>query len=1195
MTQIINLHAASPKPTKMGPDVTLLYVKRSRNMRQQGREQHKLGLIGGGEGYDKLSFVDCFYRRYAGQVEHEPVAIFVLSKKMLKPLMGKEKAADRWMMRQLTKLKKGWFHFQHQRKDQTQDEEEIGGYDALGLEELIDDIQRILSLTQMSYLAEAELRTSQQRVNEKLVVAMTTLNKALLECFGGFGKSFLSLRNASQFYDPADDYCLCLTPVKDNVKDFQVGAATLSYLGRKVDVRLLSETREKDMAPWIAACKAKNWVPLLVATVQDIRGDEREEEDDDPLSEEDEEKAKEKAKKLDKRYAFLKDFKCSVLIRDEIHLHFAAEQTYRALETLNARKTLDMTATLTGREAATFGYAPESIVSFGLVQALEEQRKPDGDEKIKRLPKLELRAITGLTLSDEQRKDFTDEEGLNSAKIFAINHETKDFLHRKFVLDLVAMTFSVGPVWGISSKKQWPQRICDVDAQTGVFMLTIPRGGDGYSAARKCQRLVELINTTFGDDVLAIDSYELTGDTSQFDMDLEQVVDSVLRKAGGRKVIIVTHRKLLTGVNIPQLEGIALWDKIGSQALFMQTWYRLFRYYPGKPKVVMAVYEPGVAIQDTSAAGAVGAILAGELEKVVDRPARLKELEGLLSLTAYSDVGRRLADAYELVEAYEHQQREAEKLMYGRVLQSTVSEQLGEEGLRSIAACTFLGKGSSKGSGVATGITDANGSKTNKPTAPAPKGEADPKQRALQLEVLCAMLEQLKLFSVHGAGGSMDSLEVAGCSLVRDTWGQVNQDLLLTALGCGRLKVWCDEHLRVKELSFEEGGTLGPTKTEDGQTMWVLDNHTVMDALWTKVTKRPKTILVVNPKSGLAVLEAYARFPQAEVHVLVMDDTFDLSLLGVTTNQVHRFVEGGTMGGMKFDLIIGNPPYLNGMHMKFLKLSFASLAEGGELVFIHPASPFIKQGQGVKDFDVETFNHIKQLQLMNPAIAFGGSAQLAAPCSITHMTEVQQSGAEVVIDGRTTCHTSLETISIHSGIAGFEQFKRRMLSQPQTLRDIAIYPKNGRYDTDCEWLVELSGLVGDFPRDTRGQQTVADFFESCFFYAGKTMQVTAAKNAKAANKKYAFAHRQREHAENHLGYIKTKFARAGLSIFKYNLNIYGAQLSTTPVVDFSRSWSDAELFEHFSLSEDERNFVRSLPSVYDGYDEQLPASQWRNN
>jgi site-specific DNA-methyltransferase (adenine-specific) len=91
---------------------------------------------------------------------------------------------------------------------------------------------------------------------------------------------------------------------------------------------------------------------------------------------------------------------------------------------------------------------------------------------------------------------------------------------------------------------------------------------------------------------------------------------------------------------------------------------------------------------------------------------------------------------------------------------------------------------------------------------------------------------------------------------------------------------------------------------------------------------------------------------------------------------------------------------------------------------------------------------------------------------------------------------------------------------------------------------------------------------------------------KATGAKYAYAFQSEQEATNCLHYLQTKFARAGLAIFKYNLHIYPAQLSTTPWVDFKQSWTDAQLFKHFGLSEEEKQFVRSMSDIYPNYSEE---------
>lgn len=46
--------------------------------------------------------------------------------------------------------------------------------------------------------------------------------------------------------------------------------------------------------------------------------------------------------------------------------------------------------------------------------------------------------------------------------------------------------------------------------------------------------------------------------------------------------------------------------------------------------------------------------------------------------------------------------------------------------------------------------------------------------------------------------------------------------------------------------------------------------------------------------------------------------------------------------GLKFDIIVGNPPYLNGMHVKIIKQCLQHLADDGTCVMVHPSTPYIR-------------------------------------------------------------------------------------------------------------------------------------------------------------------------------------------------------------------------------------------------------------
>lgn len=65
-------------------------------------------------------------------------------------------------------------------------------------------------------------------------------------------------------------------------------------------------------------------------------------------------------------------------------------------------------------------------------------------------------------------------------------------------------------------------------------------------------------------------------------------------------------------------------------------------------------------------------------------------------------------------------------------------------------------------------------------------------------------------------------------------------------------------------------------------------------------------------------------------------------------------------------------------------------------------------------------------------------------------------------------------------------------------------------------------------------------------------------------------------ASNANGYIKTKFFRFLVSLLKNTQNAYKKVYQFVPMQDFSKPWTDAELYAKYKLTDDEIAFIESM-------------------
>lgn len=1154
-------------------DTLVIYLKDEGIDRADGHEVFKLGKSRDSKS-NGLTAVERARGRYQGKGFFDACITFNLLK--VCELMGvpytpelldnpaQDPKFDDWLRARLPKPWKSANYLRGKVKTNDAGVEELLGHRRELREELVKAIAEICGFAKKSPKPLFQLYAYQRPVAQLLLAALLKWEKALMQCFGGYGKSATALDLAVRLYQ-GRGYVLILSPVKVTIQDFKTTALKFKFGDRQleVNIRELKDIKsEAQFLKWIAQCEAAGIVPVVIDTVQSARGKDKAAAEDfeDVLDEKEREKMEKELRKLDKRYAFLKAAECFLLMRDETHLHFAADQTSQVLTKLKPRYTLDMTATITARENAAFKYENEAVVTFGLLEALLAKRD-DTDPILARLPDLKLMACTHLDLPKECQTELGAEANINGQKVF--DFKKGRLTYPTTALEVIDMTFSLG-AYGTGLKPEW--KACTLGrevTQTGTGMLIVPRGGKEGGAWEKIDFIVKLINTMRGDQALAISSYEfdhrlaIAGTTKTS----KDILEDLRKEAGSRKLIIVTHHKLLTGVNLPALEGIALWDKIGSQALFMQTEYRLFRVYEDelfglKKTTKMVVYEPEVAIHDSSALQAMSA----ELRDGVARTGRpVKEIEHLIGLSVYTDAGLREVTHTEMEAAYQAQLAARTEALYGTPSISTIRQLLGEARWREVMQMATVGQGSKGGKAVEpTTLTEDNGARTTKPGVKASDSKEGRQQEAQNALILQGMLEQLKLFSVHGCGGSLDSMEVAGCSPVRGTWGEVNQAMLKGALERGA-KEWCDEHLRVKQLSFEEGGNLGPSDPAKGteQQRIVLDNPKVVDLLLNRETRRKlerlkagSLVLAVNPKSGLLIKRIREINPLVEVHALTMDEAFDHALvgLGLTHNQIHRFIERGTMLPMEFDLIIGNPPYLNGMHVKIIKRCLESLTDDGVCVMVHPSTPYIRpKKEGLRE-------RLVSLQLLNPKTIWD-NVELWVPLAIAVLKKNEQASFE--LDGQNVSHdTQLTPFGLHPVVLSL----RDKLTAGETL------------DKKVEEKVASKPFVVQLPY-VSGHAQRPDMHFLLAQKAGLAAQIK-----REAGTWFNVSFDTKQEALHFASFLTSKLAMAGFALTKLNQHVYLHDLVTIPWLDFTKHWTDEMLYEHFKLTPEEIAWVEALPA-----------------
>jgi site-specific DNA-methyltransferase (adenine-specific) len=271
-------------------------------------------------------------------------------------------------------------------------------------------------------------------------------------------------------------------------------------------------------------------------------------------------------------------------------------------------------------------------------------------------------------------------------------------------------------------------------------------------------------------------------------------------------------------------------------------------------------------------------------------------------------------------------------------------------------------------------------------------------------------------------------------------------------------------------------------------------------------------------------------------------------------------------GVEKFDIVVGNPPYNQNIDLKILKKSYEI---SDKIVFVHPATWLLDEKNKQKRFtSIKDLigNYLEKSILFNGNFIFGIS--LFVPCSITYINK-EYNGKITVIDevnGNVTIQ--------YDDIYKINKFNRdEYFSIKEKVMKHGDYINN-YLDSNFKYWVNLAQIRGHVnEKDSKNPSMVQDDF---YTLCPRDLKVEEKRNK---NKSWSF--KTENEAENFLNYIKTKFVRFCLSIYKNNSQLDRGEIDLIPWLDFTQSWDDEKLCKYFNITEEEWNYIDNfIPDYY---------------
>ena len=292
---------------------------------------------------------------------------------------------------------------------------------------------------------------------------------------------------------------------------------------------------------------------------------------------------------------------------------------------------------------------------------------------------------------------------------------------------------------------------------------------------------------------------------------------------------------------------------------------------------------------------------------------------------------------------------------------------------------------------------------------------------------------------------------------------------------------------------------------------------------------------------------------------------------------------------MKFDCIVSNAPYDNGLHEKF-ESKYFELCKG-EIVWVSPLSFLLGKKQN-KRITLELDKYKTDIEQINGNeyfdAAIGGTMGIVF-CDMTGSSSITFDGKKYdKTDGISTYSNDDLLVSIKHKIGCnnlSDSIHNHIVKEPNTNKFSSC--KIEQNPQDNWWCIRMSPFAGDNHRGNKG----ADFYATVTKKYINELPITY-KDAQSKTYKfnngviknymdYYIHFNTYSEAKHCLDYLISDFARICIYFIKTTIELSSGELKYVPWQDFTPEWNDEKLFKKYGITKEEIQHIYDiLPNYY---------------